>query len=138
MITDAAGRRDCVHIRLTSPDVFIRFVGNGLHPSDYTRINEWIGRMETWVDRGLRREFSFMHQHEELHSPELAHYFIQQLNKRCGTNIPEPQFVANIDAATIGETKPSKARAKKPAREKTKSAPKAEKGRPAKKKRSGS
>jgi uncharacterized protein YecE (DUF72 family) len=37
VITDTAGRRDCAHMYLTVPKVFIRYVGNSLHPSDYTR-----------------------------------------------------------------------------------------------------
>jgi uncharacterized protein YecE (DUF72 family) len=41
IITDAAGRRDCVHMYLTVPKAFVRFVGNSLHPSDYIRIDEW-------------------------------------------------------------------------------------------------
>src|SRR5262249_50895624 len=35
VITDTAGRRDVLHMHLTIPRVFIRFVGNSLHPSDY-------------------------------------------------------------------------------------------------------
>jgi len=34
-----------------------------------------------------------MHQHEEIHSPELSKYLIQQINQHCGTSIPEPVFV---------------------------------------------
>ena len=33
VITDTAGRRDCAHMHLTIPKVFIRYVGNSLHPS---------------------------------------------------------------------------------------------------------
>jgi uncharacterized protein YecE (DUF72 family) len=36
VITDTAGRRDCAHMHLTIPKVFIRYVGNSLHSSDYT------------------------------------------------------------------------------------------------------
>jgi len=42
VITDASARRDCVHMRLGTPQAFLRFVGNGLHPTDYTRIDEWL------------------------------------------------------------------------------------------------
>lgn len=90
VITDASGRRDCVHMHLTKPECFIRFVGNGLHPTDYTRIDEWVGRIKQWMDEGLQTCYFFMHQHEELHSPELIKYFIQEMNKRCGTKIPLP------------------------------------------------
>jgi uncharacterized protein YecE (DUF72 family) len=92
VITDASGRRDCVHMRLTLPETFIRFVGNGLHPSDYTRIDQWVQRIRQWKELGVEKVYFFMHQHEELHSPELCKYVITQLNKECGSNIPVPQF----------------------------------------------
>ena len=46
IITDASGRRDCVHMRLTTPTAFIRFVGNGLYPTDYTRVDDWVQRIK--------------------------------------------------------------------------------------------
>jgi uncharacterized protein YecE (DUF72 family) len=93
VITDASGRRDCVHMRLTRPEAFIRFVGNGLHPTDYTRVDEWVDRIKTWSDQGLDSVYFFMHQHEEIHSPELSKYVIEQMNKVCRTNFPEPRFL---------------------------------------------
>jgi uncharacterized protein YecE (DUF72 family) len=36
VITDAAGRRDCVHMELTRPEVMIRFVANSRHPTGWT------------------------------------------------------------------------------------------------------
>lgn len=50
VITDTSGRRDCAHMHLTVPKTFIRYVGNSLHPTDYTRVDEWIGRMKYWID----------------------------------------------------------------------------------------
>jgi uncharacterized protein YecE (DUF72 family) len=93
IITDASGRRDCVHMRLTTHEVFIRFVGNGLHPTDYTRVDDWVQRIKKWMAEGIEKVYFFMHQHEELHSPELSKYLIKQLNRHCGTTIPEPVFV---------------------------------------------
>jgi uncharacterized protein YecE (DUF72 family) len=93
VITDVLGRRDCVHMRLTSPEVFIRFVGNDLHPTDYKRVDEWIERICAWKEKGISKVYFFMHQHEEVHSPEMCRYVIRQLNERCGTSIPEPVFV---------------------------------------------
>jgi uncharacterized protein YecE (DUF72 family) len=93
VITDASGRRDCVHMRLTSPEVFIRFVGNGLHPTDYTRVDEWVQRIREWNEKGLQKVYFFMHQHEEIYSPQLAAYVIRELNKHCGTSLEEPKFV---------------------------------------------
>lgn len=94
IITDSSGRRDCVHMRLSTPQAFIRFVGNGLHPTDYTRIDDWVNRMKSWSELGIKDIYFFMHQHEELHSPELCKYLIEAMNKKIGTSIPVPKFVA--------------------------------------------
>jgi uncharacterized protein YecE (DUF72 family) len=100
VITDASGRRDCVHMRLTTPEAFIRFVGNGLHPTDYTRIDDWVQRMKQWMEQDINRIWFFMHQHEELHSPELCRYLICEMNKYCGTTIPEIKFTADNNLFT--------------------------------------
>lgn len=93
VITDTAGRRDCVHMRLTTPEAFIRFEGNDLHPTDYTRVDDWVQRIKKWMEQGIEKVYFFMHQHKEIHSPELCQYVIQQLNKHCDTNIPKPVFI---------------------------------------------
>ena len=93
VITDAAGRRDCVHMALTTDEAFIRFVGNGLHPSDYARINEWTDRLGVWINNGLRKIYFFMHQHNEVHSPALARYFIESINKHLLNPLPVPKFI---------------------------------------------
>jgi len=92
VITDTAGRRDCLHMRLTTPEAFIRFVGNSLHKSDYERIDEWVERLKQWLDNGLQRCYFFVHQHEELFSPELCKYLIEQLNSKCAASIKVPKF----------------------------------------------
>ena len=58
MITDTAGRRDCAHMHLTIPKAFIRYVGNSLHPTDYTRIDVWVERMKYWLDHGMEEFIS--------------------------------------------------------------------------------
>lgn len=93
VITDASGRRDVVHMELPTPHAFIRFVGNSLHTTDYTRIDEWIERIKQWQQMGLQSVWFFMHQHDERYSPELADYVIEQLNKKLGLNIMRPTFI---------------------------------------------
>ena len=95
VITDVAGRRDCVHMRLTTPEAFIRFVGNDLHPTDYSRVDEWVRRIKTWMESGLKRVYFFLHENEEVHSPVIARYAIREFNKHCGANLPEPVFVGD-------------------------------------------
>lgn len=96
VITDTGGFRDLVHMRLSSDEVMIRFVGNGLHPSDYTRINDWVERIGVWRNLGLKKCWFFMHQHEELHSPYLIGYMSQRLNESLGLNLEIPTILKEI------------------------------------------
>lgn len=93
VITDASGRRDCVHMDLPTPHAFIRFVGNSLHKSDYRRVDDWVARIKQWRDKGLQSVWFFMHQHDERYSPELADYVSDQLNTKLGLTLPRPNFI---------------------------------------------
>ncbi len=94
VITDTAGRRDCAHMHLTIPKAFIRYVGNSLHPTDYTRIDDWIKHIKHWLDKGLQELYFFMHMHDEAFSPELTVYLVDKLNAKCNLNIQKPKFVS--------------------------------------------
>jgi uncharacterized protein YecE (DUF72 family) len=93
VITDTAGRRDCAHMELTIPKAFIRYVGNSLHPTDYTRTDEWIERIRYWLDNGLKELYFFMHMHDEAFSPELTVYMLDKLNEQCGLKLIKPRFM---------------------------------------------
>jgi uncharacterized protein YecE (DUF72 family) len=82
VITDVAGRRDVLHQRLTAPFVLIRFVGNGLHPTDYSRIDEWVERLSSWLDSGLPEIYFFPHEPDNILAPELSLYLAGQLSKK--------------------------------------------------------
>lgn len=101
-ITDASGRRDCVHMELTIPEIFIRFVGNGqeFKDSDFARIDEWTVRIKSWLDQGLKKVYFFLHQHDEKDTPILANYTIQQFNKHLGANVPEIHFLGGDEDIT--------------------------------------
>ena len=92
VITDTAGRLDVLHMELTIPKAFIRFVGNSLHPTDYTRIDNWVNRIKNWLEEGIEEIYFFMHMHDEGKSPELSQYLIDQLNKKCKLNLDEIKF----------------------------------------------
>ncbi|MEO7306966.1 MAG: DUF72 domain-containing protein [Ferruginibacter sp.] len=94
VITDTAGRRDCAHMHLTIPKAFIRYVGNSLHPTDYTRIDEWVGRMKYWLSKGIKELYFFMHMHDEATSPELTVYLVDKMNKELGLDLIKPKFIA--------------------------------------------
>ena len=74
VITDVAGRRDVCHLRLTTGRVLIRFVGNNLHPSDYTRVQDWAHRLALWCAEGLHEAYFFCHEPDNLLAPDLAAY----------------------------------------------------------------
>ncbi len=93
VITDTAGRRDCAHMYLTVPKTFIRYVGNSLHATDYTRIDEWIARMKKWLDKGMEELYFFMHMHDEATSPELTVYLVDKMNKAYDLDLIKPQFI---------------------------------------------
>lgn len=93
VITDASGRRDCVHMELPTPHAFIRFVGNSLDKTDYKRVDDWVARIKDWKEQGLQSVWFFMHQHDERYSPELCDYVVDELNKALGTNLHRPQFI---------------------------------------------
>lgn len=93
VITDTAGRRECCHMHITVPKVFIRYVGNSLHTTDYTRIDAWIQRMKYWLSHNMQEVYFFMHMHDEATSPELTVYLVDELNKACGLQLPKPKFI---------------------------------------------
>ena len=93
VITDTAGRRDCIHQRLTSDLAFIRFNGYDLHPTDYSRIDQWIERIANWVEQGLNEVYFFAHQGNEAYTPTTCDYFIKGINKRLDLNIKSPKFI---------------------------------------------
>ena len=91
VITDVAGRRDVLHQTITNDKIMVRFVGNtttntpndkySLHLTDYFRIDTWVKRLCIWIEQGLREIYFFCHEPDNnISSPELAVYFIKQLN----------------------------------------------------------
>lgn len=92
VITDVAGRRDVLHMRLTTPTAMIRFVGNGLHPTDYERADDWINRITTWKDQGLINVYFFPHQPDNIQAPEMAEYIVKQLQEIEGIQIRGPKI----------------------------------------------
>jgi len=91
VITDVAGRRDVCHLRLTTGCVLVRFVGNGLHPTDYSRITDWAERLTLWFSQGLREVYFFCHEPDNLLAPELtAHSAAVFLEKIPGVRLRGP------------------------------------------------
>ncbi len=93
VITDTAARRDCVHMHLSRKEAFIRFVGNDLHQTDYTRIQDWANRISLWLKEGMESIYFFTHQHNELNAALLNKYVIEQLNALPDVHLHQPQII---------------------------------------------
>jgi len=91
IIVDSAGRRDLLHMRMTSDTAFIRYNGAN-HESDYTRLDDWLDRLEVWIEQGLQNIYFFVHQNLEKASPLLSAYFIEKANARFGTTLHIPKM----------------------------------------------
>ena len=89
IIVDTAGRRDMLHMRLTSDTAFVRYVGANAE-SDYARLDDWLERIKLWKEEGLKNLYFFVHQNVELASPLLSAYFIEKINEAFGTEIHVP------------------------------------------------
>lgn len=92
VIVDTAGRRDMMHMRLTTSTAFIRFVGCNVDEIDYRRIDDWIERLAQWKDMGLKQLYYFVHQNVEQSSPLFSAYLIEKLNKRLDLNLNVPKM----------------------------------------------
>jgi len=80
-------------MRLTTPCLFMRFVGANDTQSDRDRLDTWINRLKIWVALGLRDIYFFVHQNIEMESPFLAAYFIERVNKEFGLTLPLPKLL---------------------------------------------
>ncbi|WP_257667535.1 DUF72 domain-containing protein [Parapedobacter tibetensis] len=89
VLVDTAGRRDMLHMRLTTPSAFVRYVGAN-HPTDYKRLDDWITRISEWRDAGLQSLYFFVHQNIEVESPLLSTYFVDKLNRDLGLQVKGP------------------------------------------------
>lgn len=99
VITDVAGRRDVLHDQLTQPFSIVRFVGNGLVPSDYARADAWVERILHWQQVGLQELYFFPHQPDNERAPEMCAYLVTQLQQR-GIAIRGPEPVKTDEGGT--------------------------------------
>jgi uncharacterized protein YecE (DUF72 family) len=93
VITDVSGRRDVLHQRLTTPTAIVRFIGNDLHPTDYTRLDEWVQRLKTWFEMGLHDVYFFTHEPDNLSAPRIAQYFQEQIEANFPAILRGPKFI---------------------------------------------
>lgn len=94
VITDVAGRRDVLHQQLTNKRAMIRFVGNDLVASDYSRIDEWVLKLKDWFAQGIEEVYFFTHEPDNLKAPELAKYLVGKAKEVMpNINTRGPEFI---------------------------------------------
>jgi uncharacterized protein YecE (DUF72 family) len=91
VVSDTSGRRDAVHMRLTSPHCIVRFGGNALHPTDYARLSDWLRQLKRWSESGLKSFHLWMHQPESLVTPETCAWFAEEWFRISGNRITAPE-----------------------------------------------
>jgi uncharacterized protein YecE (DUF72 family) len=96
VLSDVAGRRDVLHMYLSNNSAMIRFVGNELHESDFSRLDAWMLRLKEWIEMGLSEVYFFHHQDNNLLAPEMTIYFNQKLNHVLGTNLTVPVKYSDV------------------------------------------
>lgn len=79
VITDVAGARYLVHLRLVTPTIFVRWVGNAFHPTDYYRLDEWSQVLAQLAELGLKDAYFFPHQPDNIKSPETTDYLAKKI-----------------------------------------------------------
>ncbi|MBR9921172.1 MAG: DUF72 domain-containing protein [Bacteroidetes bacterium] len=101
VITDVAGRRDVLHMRLTNERSMVRFVGNGLHPTDYQRIDEWVEVIKNWATDGLREIYFFGHEPDNVLAPDICLYLFEKLQNQPGISVRGPRLRDKQDGQQI-------------------------------------
>ncbi len=101
VITDVSGRRDVLHQRLTTPIAIIRFIGNDLHPTDFSRLDAWVERIKIWFELGLHEVYFFTHEPDNLNAPHLAKYFKEQIEAKFAAILRGPSFIK--DTQNLGQ-----------------------------------
>lgn len=92
VITDTSGRRDVLHQILTTNKAFIRFTGNNLHKTDYSRIDEWCSLLPEWIEKGINEVYFFMHEPTKHLCADIATYMIKQLKEKLDVEIKAPRI----------------------------------------------
>jgi uncharacterized protein YecE (DUF72 family) len=100
VISDTAGRRDALHMRVTAPFVLVRFGGYEGHASDETRLAQWAQRIAEWKDQGLTEFHLLVHQPDSLHTPDTCRQFARLVKQHSGLDVQAP---TDLRAATQGE-----------------------------------
>lgn len=93
LITDVAGRRDVLHSSLSTDKAMIRWVGNGLHLSDYERLDDWAQRIIQWANAGANEIYFFPHEPDNVLCPQAASYLSGKFSGANNIEVRGPRLL---------------------------------------------
>ena len=96
VITDTAGRRDALHMNLSSPILILRFGGYYPHQSDELRMQQWMSRLKEWKQKGLSEVHIWMHQPESIFTPESLIDWAKAIEKELGVKPKRPSIAETL------------------------------------------
>ncbi len=97
VITDVAGRRDLMHMRVLGMSTLIRFVACGDSSLDQFRLKQWEERLENWYSRGLDWIAFFCHEPQNGLAPALARMAKSILNQNDNFIIPKIKDILDYE-----------------------------------------
>lgn len=99
LITDVAGRRDVLHMRICSNYLMVRFVGNAsdteLHPTDLERVDNWIQRLDYYTAQGIEKIYFFPHEPDNILAPDLADYLCRRITEITNIQARGPKKIVS-------------------------------------------
>ncbi|MFM1931790.1 MAG: hypothetical protein RL226_1093 [Bacteroidota bacterium] len=93
VISDTAGRRDAVHMRITAPFLLLRFGGYSLHETDELRLSEWMDRIKQWSAGGMDEVHFLVHQPDSVLTPETCTLIATLAKKRGFNSVKSPSYI---------------------------------------------
>ncbi len=91
VLTDTPGRRDLLHMALTTDKAFIRFVSS-YHQHDFQRMDDWAIRLKEWKRKGLSSIYFFIHQDMEKNYTFLSTSLTKKFNEVLGSKLTVPHL----------------------------------------------
>ena len=101
VISDTAGRRDALHMRVTAPFVLVRFGGYEGHASDETRLALWAQRIAEWKDQCLPEFHLLVHQPDSIHTPDTCRQFARLVKQHAGLDVQAPTNLRSVSQGDL-------------------------------------
>lgn len=93
VISDTAGRRDALHMRLTAPFLLVRFGAYDGHASDDVRLRVWAQKIANLSKKGLEEFHLLVHTTDSEFTPETCIKFAELVKEECGEDIKAPTLL---------------------------------------------